>query len=70
MAATSDGSAAVAGGLADLRHLQRLTIVADTEHEMHGISDVPGLHDVELVYQPQPVVLHRLPVGVDRHVDA
>ena len=36
------------GGLADLRHLQRLTIVADTEHEMHGISDVPGLYDVEL----------------------
>jgi ABC-2 type transport system ATP-binding protein len=35
------------GSLAELRHLQRLTIVAETEHELHGVTDIPGLHDVE-----------------------
>jgi ABC-2 type transport system ATP-binding protein len=34
------------GSLADLRHLQRMAVVAVTEHELHGIEDVPGLHDV------------------------
>jgi ABC-2 type transport system ATP-binding protein len=35
------------GSLTELRHLQRMTIVADTQHELHGIEDVVGLHDVE-----------------------
>ena len=30
----------------ELRHLQRLTISAETEHELHGVDDIPGLHDV------------------------
>ena len=34
------------GALSDMRHLQRLTISAETEHELHGIGDVPGLGDV------------------------
>lgn len=34
------------GSLAELRHLQRMTIVAVTGHELHGIEDVPGLADV------------------------
>jgi ABC-2 type transport system ATP-binding protein len=34
------------GTMASLRRLQRLTISAETEHELHGISDVPGLHEV------------------------
>ncbi|MFC6239715.1 ABC transporter ATP-binding protein [Longivirga aurantiaca] len=34
------------GSLADLRHLQRMTVVAVTEHTLHGIEDVDGLHDV------------------------
>jgi ABC-2 type transport system ATP-binding protein len=34
------------GSLRAMRHLQRLTIVAETRHELHGIRDVPGLHDV------------------------
>jgi ABC-2 type transport system ATP-binding protein len=36
------------GSLADLRHLHRLSISAETEHELHGITDIAGLHDVEL----------------------
>jgi ABC-2 type transport system ATP-binding protein len=35
------------GSLAQMRHLQRLTIVAVTEHELHGVGDIPGLHDVD-----------------------
>jgi ABC-2 type transport system ATP-binding protein len=35
------------GALDDLRHLQRTMIVAETEHELHGLSDVPGLYDLE-----------------------
>ena len=34
------------GSLADLRHLQRMTVVAVTSHELHGLEDVVGLHDV------------------------
>jgi ABC-2 type transport system ATP-binding protein len=34
------------GALADLRHLQRMTILAVTEHELHGLEDVPDLHDL------------------------
>jgi ABC-2 type transport system ATP-binding protein len=34
------------GSLADLRHLQRMTIVAVTDHELHGLEDVPGMADV------------------------
>ena len=34
------------GALSDLRHLQRLAISVETEHELHGIDDIPGLHDV------------------------
>ena len=40
------GRVVESGRLADMRHLQRLTISAETEHELHGIDDVPGLHDV------------------------
>ena len=40
------GKVVESGRLADMRHLQRLTISAETEHELHGIDDVPGLHDV------------------------
>ena len=34
------------GRLSEMQHLQRLSIVAETEHELHGISDVPGLSDM------------------------
>lgn len=34
------------GALADLRHLQRMSIVAVTEHELHGLEDVADLHDL------------------------
>jgi len=34
------------GSLDQLRHLQRMTVVATTEHELHGLEDVEGLHDV------------------------
>ncbi|MGD9955930.1 MAG: ATP-binding cassette domain-containing protein [Candidatus Nanopelagicales bacterium] len=34
------------GSLADLRHLQRMSVVAMTSHELHGLEDVAGLHDV------------------------
>ncbi len=40
------GRAVETGTLADLRHLQRLSISAETEHELHGVGDIPGLHDV------------------------
>ncbi len=36
------------GALSDMRHLQRLAISAETEHELHGITDVPGLGDIVL----------------------
>ena len=36
------------GALTQMQHLQRLSIVAETEHELHGITDVPGLHDVSI----------------------
>jgi ABC-2 type transport system ATP-binding protein len=36
------------GSLSELRHLQRLAISAETEHELHGVDDIPGLHDVVL----------------------
>jgi ABC-2 type transport system ATP-binding protein len=34
------------GSLSDLRHLQRMSVVAVTSHELHGLEDVIGLHDV------------------------
>jgi ABC-2 type transport system ATP-binding protein len=41
------GRTVESGNLADLRHLQRMNVVVETEHVMHGVEDVPGLHDVE-----------------------
>ncbi len=35
------------GRLSDLRHLQRLAIVVQTAHELHGLEDIPGLHDID-----------------------
>ena len=43
-----EGRIVESGTLASLRHLQRLTISAETEHELHGITDIPGLHEVVL----------------------
>ncbi len=37
------------GSLAELRHLQRMSVVAVTSHELHGLEDVVGLHDVSYV---------------------
>jgi len=34
------------GSLRELRHLQRMTIRAETGHELHGLEDITGLHDV------------------------
>ena len=34
------------GSLSDLRHLQRMSVIAVTAHELHGLEDVIGLHDV------------------------
>jgi ABC-2 type transport system ATP-binding protein len=42
------GAVVETGALADMRHLQRLAISAETEHELHGITDIPGLEDVVL----------------------
>ena len=53
------GTIVETGRLAEMRHLQRLTISAETEHELHGIDDIPGLHDVSFVGQPP--ALHREP---------
>jgi ABC-2 type transport system ATP-binding protein len=41
-----EGAVVETGTLASMRHLQRLAISAETEHELHGITDIPGLHDV------------------------
>ena len=41
------GAVVESGALSDLRHLQRITIAAQTEHELRGIDDIPGLYDVE-----------------------
>jgi ABC-2 type transport system ATP-binding protein len=40
------GAVVETGALSDMRHLQRLAISAETEHELHGLYDVPGLDDV------------------------
>ena len=40
------GSVVESGRLSDMQHLQRLAISAETEHELHGITDIPGLGDV------------------------
>ena len=40
------GRTVEAGSLRAMRHLQRLSIVAETRHELHGIGDIPGLQDV------------------------
>ena len=40
------GSIVESGSIADLRHLQRMSVVAVTSHELHGLEDVVGLHDV------------------------
>jgi ABC-2 type transport system ATP-binding protein len=40
------GAVVETGALADMRHLQRLAISAVTDHELHGIADVPGLADI------------------------
>ena len=42
------GAVVETGVLSDMRHLQRLAISAETEHELHGITDVPGLGDIVL----------------------
>ena len=42
------GKVVETGTLADLRHLQRMSISAVTEHELHGVDDIPGLDDVVL----------------------
>ena len=43
-----DGAVVESGRLSEMRHLQRLAIAAETEHELHGIGDIPGLSDVVL----------------------
>jgi len=40
------GRVVESGRLSEMQHLQRLAIAAETEHELHGITDVPGLSDV------------------------
>ena len=40
------GAVVESGRLSEMRHLQRLSIAAETEHELHGITDIPGLSDV------------------------
>jgi len=42
------GAVVESGALSDMRHLQRLAISAETEHELHGITDIPGLDDIVL----------------------
>jgi ABC-2 type transport system ATP-binding protein len=42
------GAVVETGRLAEMQHLQRLAISAETEHELHGIDDIPGLGDVVL----------------------
>jgi ABC-2 type transport system ATP-binding protein len=43
-----EGRVVETGTMAGMRHLQRLTISAETEHELHGIADIPGLHEIVL----------------------
>jgi ABC-2 type transport system ATP-binding protein len=40
------GRTVESGSLSELRHLQRMTVVAETTHELHGLGDVPGIHDL------------------------
>ena len=42
------GAVVESGALSDMQHLQRLAISAETEHELHGINDIPGLGDIVL----------------------
>ncbi len=37
------------GSLEDMRHLQRATVIVETEHELHGLEDIAGLYDVSYV---------------------
>ncbi|HEX2152468.1 MAG TPA: ABC transporter ATP-binding protein [Acidimicrobiia bacterium] len=52
------------GSLADLRHLTRTTVVADTTDAVTGLETLPGIHDLE-------VSDHRVRFSVDgEHLDA
>ncbi len=36
------------GTLAELRHLTRTTVIAETDRPADGIAEVPGVHDPEV----------------------
>ena len=42
------GRTVVSGSLADLRHLTRTTVIAETERTADGLRDLPGVHDLVL----------------------
>lgn len=54
-----DGRVVDSGGLDQLRHLTRTSVVADVERVPAGLSDLPGVHDVT-------VTDHRVSAQVDR----
>ncbi|MPZ89665.1 MAG: ABC transporter ATP-binding protein, partial [Nitriliruptorales bacterium] len=41
------GRVVESGSLADLRHLTRTTIVAETARPARGLADLPGIHDLQ-----------------------
>jgi ABC-2 type transport system ATP-binding protein len=43
------GRVVQSGSLAELRHLTRTTVIAETERPATGLSAVPGVHDVQLL---------------------
>ena len=58
------GRVVQSGTLAELRHLTRTTVIAETDRPADGIAEVPGVHDPE-------VHGHRVTFDVDSdHLDA
>ena len=43
------GRVVQSGSLAELRHLTRTAVIAETERPATGLSSVPGVHDVQLL---------------------
>ena len=47
------GRVVQSGTLAELRHLTRTTVIAETDRPADGIAEVPGVHDPEVARQPR-----------------
>lgn len=66
------GRTVESGTLAELRHLTRTTIEAQTIQELTGLAELPGVHDIETVASatPEEVADDRVRFDVDaEHLD-